>query len=101
MTSDRPPIQFVKHAYFSEQAKAEWGSFMWSTPDGGEVEITRALGHDEDPEYDYTWPDKEYVGLVIKCLRRVSWGSRESIRDYPYTTVVIKCDGYTWTTTTI
>jgi hypothetical protein len=57
----------VRYGWRSEKARAACGSVFWSTPDGGEVEVTAVSDSRDYPEYK--WDDKVYVGEVVRWLR--------------------------------
>ncbi len=59
----------VKHACYSALAvKDGCGSYIWATPDGGEVELTSVTI--DRPGESYKWADKEYRGLVTHAIRQ-------------------------------
>lgn len=57
----------TSYGFFSEKASKDYGSLIYATPDGREVEIT-AVYHDAVAE-SYKWPDKKYVGEVTEWVR--------------------------------
>lgn len=65
---DDKPIEY--HAVFSLQAAFEYGSGIWLTTDGREVEVTCVDESRENLYKIYQWKDKVYVGLVTKRLRQ-------------------------------
>lgn len=55
-----------KYGWYSEKAVKEGhGSHIYSTPDGGEVEVT-TVGTET---HKYYWDDKVFVGEVLQGLR--------------------------------
>lgn len=62
------------HALFSEQAANQFGSFIYSTPDGREVEVTNVYPS-EGAEPMYGWADKVHVGEVKEWLRKGRLGT--------------------------
>lgn len=55
-----------KIGWYSEKAACMYGTVFWSTPGGGEVEITCATA---DPE-GYKWDDRVNMGPVVAPLNR-------------------------------
>ena len=56
-----------KWGFFSATAYEKFGSFIWETPEGKEVEVT-GITHEENGS-SYKWPDKIPVGQVIKYVK--------------------------------
>ena len=54
-------------AFYSPSAAKEWGTLIYKTPDGGEVEVTGVMEGLED-NGSYKWPDKVPV-IVTSYLR--------------------------------
>lgn len=66
-TPDEPTVY---HAVYSLQAALEYGSGIWLSVDGREVEVTCVDASRENLYSIYGWPDKVYVGQVTKRLRQ-------------------------------
>lgn len=58
------------HAVYSLKAALKYGSGIWLTPDGREVEVTAVDESRENLYRIYGWEDKVYVGIVTKRLRQ-------------------------------
>lgn len=56
----------IRHAWYSRKSANIYGSVIYTRADGTEVEVTAV---NEDINYNYNWPDKEYRGEVVKFLR--------------------------------
>jgi hypothetical protein len=64
------------YAIYRELQEQFMGKFEYSTPGGGTV-IATSVG--PDPEFkDTLWPDKRYLGEVVRFVRRVTWPVRLS-----------------------
>lgn len=56
--------------WYSQQAiDAGCGSSIYSTENGGTVEVT-CVCRDKEAEEQYKWPDKKCVGNVVQWLRK-------------------------------
>lgn len=53
--------------YSQQSVDLGYGTSMWNTPDGKQVEITVVLR--PGTEDSYQWPDKKFVGLVTTWAR--------------------------------
>ena len=53
--------------YSKKSIDAGFGSIIFSTPDGGEVEVTAVISKGDDFQ-DYGWDDKKFVGPVVNYL---------------------------------
>ena len=67
------------YGYFSQQSiNKGFGSCIYSTPDGREVEVT-SIGTTSDPkDSGYMWKDTVVIGQVVEWVRD---GKKET-RDY-------------------
>lgn len=58
----------ILHAWYSPEAAAlGYGTTFYKREDGTEVEVT-CVGEEADLEW-YKWPDKQYLGLVVRYSR--------------------------------
>lgn len=64
---NEPPVLV---GMYSEEAAFDYGTTIWRTPEGTEVEITAAVGKAED----YKWRDAREIGKVIAFVRRATIG---------------------------
>lgn len=63
----------TKHGHYSQRAAEKFGSHLYSTPEGDQVEVT-VVGLDPSAER-YQWHDKVYVGEVTTWIGRCRAGS--------------------------
>ena len=57
------------YGFYSAQAAKFYGSGIYTTPDGKEVEVTLV---DPSTKLDYRWPDTVFVGPVVDFVRKVN-----------------------------
>jgi hypothetical protein len=57
------------YGFYSAQAAKASRSFIYTTPDGREVEVTLAT---PSTKPNYGWPDTVSVGPVVKFVREVN-----------------------------
>ena len=56
------------YAHYSEEAAKWYGTCIYSTLDGGEIEVTNV--YQEGQEDQYMWKDKRLLGRVGAYLRK-------------------------------
>jgi hypothetical protein len=57
-----------RYAFASQQAIDDgYATAWWTTPHGTEIEVCAVYNDQEGAEYK--WPDKQYVGEVVKFAR--------------------------------
>jgi hypothetical protein len=61
------------YAHYSPTAAKLYGTVIYSTPDGEEVEVTNV--YREGQGYFYNWEDKEEIGPVNEYLRQGKRGT--------------------------
>ena len=71
VSADKP--EPPKHGWFSKKHKEYSGAAVYSTPEGGEVEVTLVRGTEDMGIYN--WSDAEYVGLVGEFVRSVAFST--------------------------
>jgi hypothetical protein len=71
-TPPKPSIGF-----YSVKAATEFGSLIYLSPDGQEVEVTAVYDNQESGQQEYYWADKKCVGPVTKCLKTGKVGRSE------------------------
>lgn len=69
----------MKHGWYSEKQAAIGGSSIYTTPNGGEVEVTE-VRRDEEPT---NFPDAVCRGEVVSYVRHAKSGD---MHDIPYPT---------------
>jgi hypothetical protein len=57
------------YGFYSAQAAKSYRSFIYTTPDGREVEVTLTTSSTKP---DYRWPDTVFVGPVVNFVREVN-----------------------------
>ena len=62
------------HGFYSAEAEAEYGYFIYTLKDGSEVKVTGVTLDKEG--LGYKWEDKRYVGEVVKYVRSLNRSSR-------------------------
>lgn len=71
MQLDTPEIEVQEYGVYSAQAvRAGFGSWIYSTPDGGEVEVTCVYVNPQFLKHRYNWPDKTEPFKVSGFLRK-------------------------------
>lgn len=60
-------MPMVKYGFYSEKASLTYGTTIWETTEGKEVEITTTSISPGGE--DYHWPDKVCVGSVVQAIR--------------------------------
>jgi hypothetical protein len=69
----------VKYGYYSPLAAEQFGTHIYTTPDGRMVEIT-AYGPED---MNYYWDDKVCVGVVCDYVRQGTAGQLQlRLKDY-------------------
>jgi hypothetical protein len=66
-----------KYGFYSAEAAKFYGTHLYSTVDGQQVEVTSICR--DIHGIDYKWKDKRFVGEVVKWLGKVSSGLSRSI----------------------
>ncbi len=57
-----------KYGFFSAKAAEKWGSSLWKTPSGAEVEVT-CVSTDQEIPSGYLWADTVCRGAVVSYSR--------------------------------
>ena len=60
----------IRQGWYSSDAAKLFGTYIYLTADGGQVEVTNV-----GPGHNYNWPDKVMVGYVTYWLRKGKSGS--------------------------
>jgi len=69
------------YGYYSAKGAETGGIIMWLTPPtfihpfGKEVYVTAVYKSKEIAEKEYKWNDKICIGIVAKCVKRISYGT--------------------------
>ena len=61
------------HAFWSDKARERHGDVIYVNEKGKKVKATAVFRKKEDGEQTYNFQDKEYVGIVFKCVRSYSF----------------------------
>ena len=64
----------MRHAFYSTEAAAKYGTAFWVDGNGDDVEVTAVYPGIEEGEREYRYPDKRYVGPVESYSRPGSPG---------------------------
>jgi len=58
------------HAFYSACSAKLFGTIIYERQNGSLVEVTAVCDSREQGEQTYMWPDKRYVGEVIRFVKR-------------------------------
>ena len=68
-----PDEQVKLYGFYSEKMARKYGTYVYTTPEGEEIEVTEA---GRNPEHGMGWDDVQSLGEVVKHIRRGRKGER-------------------------
>ena len=70
---DKAPPRKPANGFYSKIAADLYGTYVYKTPAGKEIEVTAVFNSRDNGNHFYNWADKDFVGEVLELVR---WGKK-------------------------